>query len=41
MKIRYFEDTDTLYVFGEFGVKAQSLKPRPEETEVVVPAAPK
>lgn len=35
------EDTDTLYVFGEFGVKPQSLKPRPEETEVAVPAAPK
>jgi photosystem II stability/assembly factor-like uncharacterized protein len=35
------EDTDTLYVFGEFGVKPQSIKPRPEETEVVVPAAPK
>ncbi len=29
------EDTDTLYVFGEFGVKQQSLKPLPEETEVV------
>jgi hypothetical protein len=35
------ENTDTLYVFGEFGVKPQSVKPRPEEIEVAVPAAPK
>ena len=35
------DDTDTLYVFGEAGVKPQSLKPRPEEIEVVAPAAPK
>lgn len=35
------EDTDTLYVFGEFGVKKQALKPPPGEIEVVAPPAPK
>lgn len=35
------EEADTLYVFGEFGVKPQSRKPRPEEIDVPVSDAPK